>query len=311
MSSVSRKIKYINRFMIFYMILFVAFLCFNYTKLSINVKDVYEDIYNIEDINFLTQRVISLSIANNVVDQEMLSNTNTDIYKFLDINSEESLYILEQESAQKIVQELVLSWELTYAELNNIYNTSTAKNEVDYIDLLLARESYNKNINNLLVFALNYSKDLNSKLSVFLYGIIILAFFQVMTIIYKNKLLQNEIQFINGFYNDEDDDTSININKNKSNWFSKKIKAEVVDINEYRSVYTKIPSLLGKNKSKKSGESNIQNLFDEENLSDEQIIEQINLESKKKLRNSMFLLTVVFLLILFIGFIVQDLKVLK
>lgn len=291
----SARLKYINRLLILNMILFAAFLCINYTKISINVKDVYQDIYSIESINFNTQRLISLSIANNNVDEEMLFDTNAEILKYLDFDSEESLFILGQESARKIVQEIILSWELTYSELNNIYN-STNSNDLDYIDLLLARESYNKNIDSLMVFTVDYAKDLNSKLSLFLYCIVFLAFIQLMIVILKNKVLQSELKYVTGGYDSYDDEKD-----NKSRWFFKKSKADVVDINEYRDYYTIMPShIFGKNKQRKQGESNIQNLFDDSITQDTKlkVLQDIETFDKKINKYKLIALIVVILSII-------------
>lgn len=284
-------------------ILVVGVFSFLYSDMTLNVKYIYDDIKHIQDLNFNAQRFISLTLANNKVDDDALASIRNDMDTYLTMYKDESLFVLQNDEFRKIVQEVVLYWEIVEIELENIYNSPNAT-EDNYINLLLARESYNKNINNLLVASVNYSKQLNGKIILYQYLVLGILFPQFMLIAYKNASLNKRLRANQDLIENMgvehyviDDDDEVDDAPKKKFSFKKRAKADILDINEYRGRYFVMPSPL----FRKGREDAVLDLTKdiEENKSYKQEI------SRKKSRPnssnfSTVLLVIVFVVLLFL-----------
>lgn len=219
-----------------YKIILVIVVTVYYVFLTLDLKNVYNDIRKIEALNLDASRFIALTIASNMVDEVTKENIKEDIYSSLNMDSDYSLFILKDETTQLIADEIFFSWEIIEIELNNVFKNPDTIDELNYLNLLLACENYNKNSTILLFTAIDYSKDLNQEIRLLSYLILFVVFIYSMIISYQAMTYKSMINLL-------EFDTPTNYNfSTTSKKAKRRKKADVIDINEVKEHYFVSPA---------------------------------------------------------------------
>lgn len=298
----------------FLLILVVGLFSFYFSIVSLDVKYVYDDVSNLEYLNNNTQRFISLTVASNMVDDDIRLSVREDVQRYLSADGENSLSILSDEAFVKLIREVILSWDLVEIELDNIFNSTQPEQDLNYINLFLARESYNKNMSALLSSTYDYSKALNVKLRESNIFILMIAFGCIMVIFAKSLRLRNELNICQNII----DSTGLSrygINSSIEESYSKEIpkgslfkkkssKAEVIDINEFKDQYLVMPSNIFGKKETKAKIQEIPKSNEEDNVTNTRLNPK-NLEYPDTFTK--ILMVVVFIIVI-LAFTFGDLK---
>lgn len=264
----------------------IGLFCVYYVMLSLDLKSVYEDIRTIQSLSSNTSRFISLSIASNMVDDEVRTLINEEIQSCLDVYNNDSLFILNDESYLYIASEMMYSWEIVEAELDNVFNDYENVGELNYVNLLLARENYNKNSISLLLSAVNYSKDLNEYIRVCNYMVLGLLFF-----LYSKSSSEALVMAYENHFNLHKNDGYEVFNDYPKPKQKKNKKADIINIGEYKEHYSVTPSCVF---NKKNNTSEIHEITQEINENAKIITEQKNLfKAKTNIKRLAIFLTVI------------------
>lgn len=241
-----------------YKIILVIVATIYYVSLTLDLKNVYNDIRIIEALNLKTSRFISLTIASSMVDEVTQDELKEYIYSSLNINSSESLFVLKDATTQNIADEIFFSWQIIEIELSNVYESTDTIDELNYLNLLLACENYNKNSTILLFKAIDYSKDLNQKIRLLSYLMLSIVFIYSMIISFQAMTYKSMINML-------DFNTPTNYKfSTTSKKAKRRKKADIIDINEVKEHYfvAPVPPATNANTTSKKTSAKIEEITD-------------------------------------------------
>lgn len=162
---------------------------------SNKLNNAYADIMQVESISSTTQRQINLASTNEHQQREVF-NINTLTETSLTIEGEDTISLMDDAAIALLAHEVYQQW-LMIEEILSVnwdMEEGQEKQDLNFVDLALARDAHFKAMTDLSNQITDYTNDINSKISQ--YQMLIGVFAFLIAMILMNNALQTKAELV-------------------------------------------------------------------------------------------------------------------